>query len=193
MDFSQAVRSVYGNYFKFDGRAARPEFWWFILFFIGVGLITGVVGAAGGFRSALYVAATATYGVFAILTIIPYLAVAVRRLHDGSHSGWWLLLSLIPFGGFVVLILLALDGTPGPNKYGPDPKGRPGYGWGQPGSWGQPGYPQPGYPPPPGYPPQPGHPPPPGYPPQPGYAPQEGWPPPPGQPGGPPGPGQPPG
>ena len=52
--------------------------------------------------------------------------------------------------------MLALDGTPGPNKYGPDPNGRPGYGWGQPGSWGQPGYPpQPGYQPQPGYPPQP--------------------------------------
>ena len=96
MSFSESVRSVYNNYFKFDGRAARPEFWWFVLFYIGVSLIAGVIGAFGGFRSALYVAASVAIGIFAILTIIPYLAVAVRRLHDTNRSGWWMLLGVHP-------------------------------------------------------------------------------------------------
>jgi uncharacterized membrane protein YhaH (DUF805 family) len=62
--------------------------------------------------------------IYWLATVIPHLAVAVRRLHDVNMSGAWLLIDLIPFGVIVLLILQAMDGTPGPNRYGPDPKER---------------------------------------------------------------------
>ncbi|MCH7629961.1 MAG: DUF805 domain-containing protein, partial [Proteobacteria bacterium] len=56
-------------------------------------------------------------------TIVPSLAVSVRRLHDQDRSGWMLLLMLIPFlGWFALLVLMCLEGTRGPNRFGADPK-----------------------------------------------------------------------
>lgn len=84
---------------------------------------------------------------WSLIVFIPSLAVAIRRLHDTDRSGWWLLIGLVPLIGAIVLLVFYLtDGTRGPNRFGPDPKGGyggPGYGGGYP--------PQPGYPPPPGY------------------------------------------
>jgi len=63
------------------------------------------------------------YLVLLIGTIVPDLAVGVRRLHDTSRSGWWLLIALVPFvGGIILLVFMCLDSTPGPNDYGPSPK-----------------------------------------------------------------------
>lgn len=59
---------------------------------------------------------------FWLATIVPSLAVTIRRLHDTGKSGWWVLLGLIPFVGLVLLVFLALDGEPGDNQYGPSPK-----------------------------------------------------------------------
>lgn len=51
-----------------------------------------------------------------------------RRLHDISKSGWWLLISLIPFvGGIIIFVFTVMDSTPGTNKYGENPKGIEGY------------------------------------------------------------------
>jgi uncharacterized membrane protein YhaH (DUF805 family) len=58
----------------------------------------------------------------ALGTIIPTIAVGVRRLHDVDKSGWWILLSLIPLiGGLILLFFYVQPGTPGPNRFGPDP------------------------------------------------------------------------
>jgi uncharacterized membrane protein YhaH (DUF805 family) len=55
--------------------------------------------------------------------IIPSISVSVRRLHDTSRSGWWLLIGLIPLiGAIVLLVFVCLDSTPGTNTYGPNPK-----------------------------------------------------------------------
>jgi hypothetical protein len=58
-----------------------------------------------------------------LATIIPGLAVSVRRLHDINFSGFWLLISLVPMGGLVLLVFHVLDSNPGDNQYGPNPKG----------------------------------------------------------------------
>ena len=99
MSFTEAVASVYRNYAKFDGRATRPEYWWFVLFSI---LFTVAVYAVG---MILYAAtrSTAAFGligivvvVFLIVSFVPSIAVGVRRLHDTDRSGWWFLISFIP-------------------------------------------------------------------------------------------------
>jgi len=54
---------------------------------------------------------------------VPSIAVTVRRLHDQGKSGWFYLISLVPYvGGFIVLVFMCLEGTPGPNEYGENPK-----------------------------------------------------------------------
>ena len=65
-------------------------------------------------------------GLFGLVLTWTHLAVFVKRWHDRDKSGWWVLINLIPvIGWFWTLIECGfLDGTVGPNKYGPDPKGR---------------------------------------------------------------------
>ena len=63
------------------------------------------------------------YGIYALLTFIPSLAVGVRRLHDLDKSGWNFLIGLIPLvGGFILLYWFFSEGTQGVNNYGADPK-----------------------------------------------------------------------
>jgi len=129
------------KYAEFSGRARRSEYWLFTLFMFLSGIPAGIlfmmagVGAMAAGSTDSSAAAGATGFTLIILLVlcafylamfIPSLAVSVRRLHDSDKSGWLLLLGLIRFGGFVILIFTLLDGTPGPNRYGEDPKGRAG-------------------------------------------------------------------
>jgi uncharacterized membrane protein YhaH (DUF805 family) len=119
MSFFEAVRSAYGHYATFSGRASRSEFWWFLAFFliVYVAVIFAIVALP---RGAGDLAALA-FVVFALGSLIPYLALGVRRLHDTNRSGWWLLISVIPFGSLVLLIFWASGGDPMPNQYGSPP------------------------------------------------------------------------
>ena len=61
--------------------------------------------------------------VWALATIVPALAVLIRRLHDTDKSAWWALIGLVPFvGGIVLLVFTLQDSTPGDNKHGASPK-----------------------------------------------------------------------
>jgi uncharacterized membrane protein YhaH (DUF805 family) len=126
VSFGEAVRSVFANYAKFDGRASRAEYWWFQLFnvlvvlVIYVGTFVGVVAARGS--TALLAVGLAVLGIYVIAILIPSLAVTVRRLHDTDRSGWWLLIALVPYvGAFILLIFTLLQGTQGINQFGPPP------------------------------------------------------------------------
>lgn len=62
------------------------------------------------------------YILYALATLIPGIAVGVRRLHDTGKSGWYLLLGLIPcVGGIILLVFFVTAGDVGENEYGPDP------------------------------------------------------------------------
>lgn len=109
---------VIRRYADFDGRAGRPEFWWFQLINLAIYvLILVAVSAAVPFATAELVASLYSLAVF-----LPGLGVDIRRLHDTNRSGWWILLGLIPLiGGIALLVLFAISGTPGPNRYGAPP------------------------------------------------------------------------
>ncbi len=104
------------------------------------GLLTlGGISAGGDgdsqFVSPLGWATLVLLMVYALGVLLPGLAVTIRRLHDTGRSGWWLLISLIPNVGFIVLLVITLqDGQPGDNKWGPDPKGAA-LGQGAPAGW----------------------------------------------------------
>jgi uncharacterized membrane protein YhaH (DUF805 family) len=62
-------------------------------------------------------------GIYSLAVLIPGIAVSVRRLHDTNRSGWWLLISLIPLiGAIVLLVFMVQDSQEGDNQYGPNPK-----------------------------------------------------------------------
>ena len=135
----------------YEGRARRSEYWGkaIVLTLVGVGgallLFFGTGDIPGGFTEKFFMDLLVAL-LWAFPFYIAIIPVTVRRLHDRNMSGWWILwfplLSLLPFVGWIVpwiqlVILWLLDGTPGPNLYGPDPKGRtfgrfPGYAAAQP-------------------------------------------------------------
>ena len=122
---------VWRRYAEFDGRSRRKEYWMFVLFHVIAILVLSAIGGAGiaifDDRGAfLFI----PVGLYSLAGIIPTLAVATRRFHDTGKSGWILLLliilGVIPVVGFVAaviqIVLLCLDGNPGVNQYGPNPK-----------------------------------------------------------------------
>jgi uncharacterized membrane protein YhaH (DUF805 family) len=137
VSFTEAVRSVLTQYATFSGRARRAEYWWFVLFEVLVGIVAGILDAILGtdFGSGS--------GVISLLVtlalLLPGIAVTVRRLHDTDRTGWWILIALVPFAGFIVLLVFTvMDGTPGPNRFGASPKQPPTAGYGNAPQYGSP-------------------------------------------------------
>ncbi|MBB1645380.1 DUF805 domain-containing protein [Sphingobacterium sp. UME9] len=110
------LKVVRDNYANFEGRARRKEYW---MFFLANLIISAVFGILGQIASLF----TYVSGLVSLALLIPGIAVTVRRLHDTNKSGWFILVALIPFIGWIYLLyLLVLEGDKGPNQYGPDPK-----------------------------------------------------------------------
>jgi uncharacterized membrane protein YhaH (DUF805 family) len=132
----------YKRYADFSGRSRRMEYWMFSL----LGLIVAVVlvglmfaggdlaalsnpNAAAAEPSILFYIGVGLLAVWGLGSLIPSIAVTVRRFHDRDMSGWWVLgfavLGAIPLVGaiasIVQLVLMVLPGTPGPNRFGEDP------------------------------------------------------------------------
>ncbi|MFZ4410712.1 MAG: DUF805 domain-containing protein [Paracraurococcus sp.] len=138
MDFVTALRTCFGKYVTFGGRARRSEYWYFILFVVLGNLATGFLDDGLGTSGALN-------AVFSLGVLLPQIAVSVRRLHDTGHSGWWLLGCLGPATilgigvviesmgfrllagvlmaalGITLLIWLCRAGDAGPNRFGASP------------------------------------------------------------------------
>lgn len=107
---------VVKKYAVFDGRATRPEFWWFTLInAIIQTLVLIVFAAVAGLK-----AGQTAQSLYGLALLLPSLGVSIRRLHDTNHSGWWVLIGLIPIIGWVwIIVLLATASDPGTNRYGP--------------------------------------------------------------------------
>jgi uncharacterized membrane protein YhaH (DUF805 family) len=118
----------YRKYFDFKGRARRSEYWLFHLMLFVAILVAAPAIAIGG----SLLLPKVQYGlwilpIFLAFSAIPWLALNVRRLHGIDKTGWLILLAFIPGVGWLILLVFHLpDGTPGPNGYGRDPKGRGG-------------------------------------------------------------------
>jgi uncharacterized membrane protein YhaH (DUF805 family) len=107
----------------FSGRARRAEYWYFVLFNIIVAVVLSLIDTLLGTFNFMQGVGLLS-GLYALAVLIPTLAVTVRRLHDIDRTGWWIFINLIPLIGFIVLLVFAVtDGTPGSNRYGPNPKG----------------------------------------------------------------------
>lgn len=137
MDLFDAVKQGFSRFADFNGRAPRPEFWLWKVFFIPTALLLNIVPVIG------------QLAVLALL--VPNTAVTIRRLHDTNRTGWWLVLPYVPavaiaiaiigigvdpdnpalepplavaggvgIAGFIMLLVYyCLPGTPDENRFGP--------------------------------------------------------------------------
>ena len=127
MRFAEAIKSFWTKYATFKGRSRRSEYWWIQLFLvlsnlavaaIDLALMNGdverfIANGGGGIVSLVWI----------LVTIVPALAVLVRRLHDSGKSGWWVLIGFVPLvGAIVLLVLTVLDSDRAENKHGASPK-----------------------------------------------------------------------
>jgi len=108
MTFSESVKSCFGKYLTFSGRAPRSEFWYFVLFCVIAGLPMVFLGDVA----------------LAILVLILFpaaVSVEVRRLHDTDRSGWWFWLNVVPIINLIKIVWFCSRGTEGVNRFGADP------------------------------------------------------------------------
>jgi uncharacterized membrane protein YhaH (DUF805 family) len=153
MGFGTAIQAFWQNYANFTGRARRSEYWFIQLFLVLTNLAAAVIDLVlmrGDVERFIANGGGGIVGlIWILITIVPALAVLVRRLHDTSRSGWWALLTLLPvIGGtlllvssvsawwpllvgvplvasIVVFVFTLLDSTEGENTYGASPKVSP--------------------------------------------------------------------
>jgi uncharacterized membrane protein YhaH (DUF805 family) len=122
MSFGQAVASGFSNYANFSGRASQSEFWFWVLFAI-IGAISAniVDSAVFVYHHGVSPLNSPLNSIFTLAMLLPSLAVATRRLHDASRTGWWMLLVLTGIGIIALLYFLTEEGTPGANRFGTNP------------------------------------------------------------------------
>ncbi len=102
------------RYSDFEGRSRRSEYWYFCLFYLASMILVASFFGRFGIFLMMFVG---------VLGFIPSLAVTVRRLHDIGKSGWYYLVTFIPFiGTILILIWTCTDSEPGSNEWGPNPK-----------------------------------------------------------------------
>lgn len=109
MPIIEAAKRVYTNYVGFQGRAGRPEFWWFVLFYVLVAFIISLLaGLIPGMASIFALIGN----LFMLASLLPNIAVSARRLHDIGKSGWWMLVPLYN------IYLYAQPSQAGDNEFG---------------------------------------------------------------------------
>lgn len=118
------------RYADFSGRSRRKEYWAFVLLNMLIGLFVGLTFLVGYYAD-MSQTEMDTYlmpgvwlaGLYSLAALVPGVAVTVRRLHDTDRSGWTIFWGLVPLVGALLLLAFYIeDGTPGPNRFGPDPK-----------------------------------------------------------------------
>lgn len=117
----KAYVSFWKNYVNFSGRTSRAGYWFAMLcnaiiaiILYGI-MIAGAASESGG----MIVAGYALLALYGLATLIPNIAIAVRRLHDIGKGGVWYLIQFVPcVGGIVFLVFMCLPAVAGANQYG---------------------------------------------------------------------------
>lgn len=107
MTFGKSIAVCMAKYVNFNGRASRPEYWWFFLFTV---LLPWFADIADPSKVGSIIVS--------IALLLPSLSVATRRLHDTGRSGWWQLIGLTVIGLIPLFIWLASKGDDHSNEYG---------------------------------------------------------------------------
>lgn len=120
VSFSEAIKICTTKKFAtISGRATRAEYWWFQLFIYLVMFLLILIGIHlehNGGDIFMIIAM-----IFFFIMIIPNFCSRVRRLHDSGHSGWFLLWGILPYLGWLIVLIAELEGSDPDNEYGPNP------------------------------------------------------------------------
>lgn len=115
--FDWFIDPIKNHYTDFEGRVGRQEFWMFVLVWLVISIGLALIGMVVGEKLVDTVHTLLSLAIF-----VPSIALGARRLHDTNRSGWWQLIGIIPFIGWVIIIvLLAQKSDIGPNQYGNEP------------------------------------------------------------------------
>lgn len=125
---------AFKKYATLTGRTSRKSFWWFTIISFIIGVILYIIDVKMG--NIIGMSHTAMHegtepvgrfmrprigllsGIYGLIIFIPSLSILVRRLHDISRSGWWILIGIIPFlGQFILFVFTLLKGKDN-NVYG---------------------------------------------------------------------------
>jgi uncharacterized membrane protein YhaH (DUF805 family) len=117
MNFTDAITAVFKKYTVFSGRSLRSEFWYWALFTLIISIILSILDSIVFDTKAD--SGTGPFSlIFSLATIIPTIAVTVRRLHDINKSGWWILISFTIIGIIPLIYWYCQPGTAGKNDFG---------------------------------------------------------------------------
>ena len=108
MDFTTSVKTCFAKFADFSGRATRSEYWWFVLAYFILAIVTGFIHEY-------------FYFLVVLVFLVPMISAGVRRLHDIGKTGWLLLIGLIPLVGLVLIYFMVQPTQPEPNPYGVPP------------------------------------------------------------------------
>ena len=109
VSFLDAVKLYFTRYADFKGRSRRSEYWWAALAIGVVGYIIGLILPDLAW-------------IWTLATLVPSLAICIRRLHDVGKSGWWYLWILLPLIGSIILLVQFCKDSTEDNQWGPNPK-----------------------------------------------------------------------
>jgi uncharacterized membrane protein YhaH (DUF805 family) len=128
VSFADSIKNAFVKAFDFKTRSSRAEFWYFYLFTVIVGMIGIQLDQYLSLELIRFELSRSPNNEFILghfytftyfLFLVPSLSLYVRRLHDTDRSGWWLMIMLIPFIGFVTITMFwLLKGNDKSNKYG---------------------------------------------------------------------------
>ena len=114
MNFTQSISYCFSNYFNFNGRGSRSEYWWFFLFATMVEFGGSIWDASMGDTSGNGM----MYWIAVAVCFFPSIAAGSRRLHDIGKSGWWQLIAITIIGIIPLIIWFATEGTKKNNSHG---------------------------------------------------------------------------
>lgn len=106
---------AFKKFADFSGRATRTQYWMFILIYMIIYFVLALIDA-------FVLGVPVLSAILSLAAIIPSLSIAARRLHDIGRTGWWLLISLVPLIGVIVLLVFFVMDSDGDNEYGANPK-----------------------------------------------------------------------
>lgn len=121
MSFTDAIRSCFSKYVTFSGRAARPEYWWFVLFIVIVSVVLGIIdNVTFGPRAEGDMSNGLLTSLFNLAILLPIMAAGWRRMHDTGKPGWYLLLPMLVSIATFAFMMMGIITFAGMEKAGVD-------------------------------------------------------------------------
>lgn len=119
--FDQALPLFFRNYAKFTGRSSRGAYWWAYLALILVSIVAAIIDMIAFPQIVASLQGTGPASIiYSLVTLIPGIALGVRRLHDIGRSGWWTLIAFTIIGILLLLYWYVQPGQRQENRYGAD-------------------------------------------------------------------------